>query len=284
MLRFDFLKNKYGNELLIDLGRIESLHGYILSEELHTVTFYEVLVITKGKGTFSLDGNPVGFQKGTVVVTLPNQIRRWNTDGEVEGFTFFFEGEFLNTHFRDEIFLNRFHIFDYNRPSISVQLTEEQLQKCIWAFQEVEEEFEELKGDSSHIFRSLLYYSISKIDQFYQMQNRQNRKEADPNIFRFKKLLDKHSQEWHTVAEYSKALGIGHNYLNDLCKSYFKQTALKTIHQRLLLLSKREISFSEKTISEIAHELHFSDVSNFNRFFKKMTGETPKSFRSKLTS
>tara|TARA_R110002051_G_scaffold290773_1_gene354441 strand:- start:71230 stop:72096 length:867 start_codon:yes stop_codon:yes gene_type:complete len=284
MLQFDFLKNKYGNELLIDIGRIESLHGYIISEELHYITFYEILVITKGKGTFSLDGNSVLFSVGTVIVTLPNQIRHWKTDGDVEGFSFFFEGEFLNTYFRDELFLNRFHVFDFNRPSISVQLTEEQLQKCIWVFKEVEEEFEELKGDSSHIFRSLLYYSISQIDRFYQLYNHQSQKEADPNILRFKKLLDKHLKEWHTVAEYSNALGIGHNHLNDLCKSYFKQTALRTIHHRLLLLSKREISFSEKKISEISHELHFSDVSNFNRFFKKMTGEAPKAFRSKLTS
>lgn len=284
MLKFDFLKNKYGKELLIDLGRVESLHGYILTKELHYITFYEVLVVTKGEGSFSLDGSSVPVSRGTVVVTLPNQVRQWKTEGEVNGFSFFFKGEFLNTHFRDEIFLNRFHIFDYNRPSIYVQLSEEQLLKCIWAFKEVEEEFEELKGDSSHIFRSLLYYSISQIDRFYQQQNYQEQKEVDPAIFRFKKLLDKHIRKWHTVAEYANALGIGHNHLNDLSKTYFKQTTLKMIHHRLFLISKREVAFSEKTISEISHELHFSDVSNFNRFFKKMAGETPKSFRSKLTS
>ncbi len=284
MLQFDFLKNKYGKELLIDLGRIESLHGYILSEELHFTTFYEVLVVTKGKGSFSLDGRSVPLLRGTAVVTLPNQVRQWKTQGEVEGFSFFFEGDFLNTHFRDEVFLNRFPIFDYDRPAISVHLNEEQLQKCIWAFREVEEEFEELKGDSSHIFRSLLYYSISQIDRFYQQQNQQEQKEVDPNIFRFKKLLDRHIREWHTVSQYADALGIGHNHLNHLSKAHFKQTALKIIHHRLLIISKREIAFSQKTISEISHELHFSDTSNFNRFFKKMTEETPKSFRSKLTS
>lgn len=284
MLRFDFLKNKYGEKLLIDLGRIESLHGYILTEELHCITFYEVLVITKGKGTFSLDGESISLSRGSVVVTLPNQVRQWKNDKELEGFTFFFKGEFLNTYFRDEIFLNRFHIFDYNRPSISVQLTEEQLKKCMWSLKEVEEEFRELKGDSSHIFRSLLYYSISIIDRFYQLQHHEHQEEAAPNILRFKKLLDDHINEWHTVIQYANALSIGHNHLNNLCKSHFKQTALKTIHDRLLLLSKREILFSEKTISEIAYELNFSDVSNFNRFFKKMTGETPKSFRGKLTN
>lgn len=284
MLQFDFLNNKYGKELLIDLGRVESLHGYILTKERHSLTFYDVLVVTKGDGSFSLDGDSVPIKRGTVVVTLPNQVRQWKVNGEIEGFTFFFEGEFLNAHFRDEVFLNRFGVFDYNRPSISVQLDEEQLQKCIWVFTEVEEEFKELKGDSSHIFRSLLYYFISQIDRFYQRQYYQNQKEIDSNMYRFKKLLDNQIREWHTVSEYANALGIGHNHLNDLSKAHFKCTALKMIHHRLLLISKREIYFSEKTISEISHELHFSDVSNFNRFFKKLTGETPKSFRGKLTS
>lgn len=283
MLRFDFLKNKYGKELLIDLGRVESLLGYVLSKEPHYITFYEVLVITKGEGTFSLDDETVPLSRGTVVVTLPNQIRQWRRKGKIEGFSFFFEGEFLNTHFRDEIFLNRFHIFDYNRPSIFVQLGEKELQKCIWAFTEVEKEFKELKGDSSNIFRSLLYYSISQIDRFYQQQNHEDKSEIDLKAYLFKKLLDNHIREWHTVGTYAKALGVGHNHLNDLCKKHFKQTALKIIHHRLLLISKREITFSAKTISEISHELHFSDVSNFNRFFKKMTGDTPNSFRRKLT-
>ena len=161
MQKYTFLKNKYGKELLVDLGRIETLEGYVLSKEKHYITFYEVLVISEGTGYYSLDNKKVAYQKGTVVVTLPNQVRQWEVVEPTTGFSFFFEGAFLNTYFRDDVFLNRFAIFDYNRPTIHLNLDAINYEKCVWIFAEVEQEFNRLKGDSSHIFRSLLYYSIS---------------------------------------------------------------------------------------------------------------------------
>jgi len=279
MQRFDFLKNKYGKELLVDLGRIESLEGYVLSNEKHSISFYEVLVISEGTGFYSLDNEIVPYQKGTVVVTLPNQIRQWEVQTPTRGFSFFFEGEFLNTYFRDDVFLHRFVIFDYNRPSIHIKLDELHFEKCVRVLEEVEKELDLLQGDSSHILRSLLYYSISLIDRIFRNQNQLNKLDFHPTIYQFQRLLNKHITKWRTVSEYSSALKVSHNQLNTLCKKYLLQTALQIIHQRILIEAKREILFSDKTISEISNMLHFSDVANFNRFFKKMTGKTARQFR-----
>ncbi len=284
LLRYDFLKNKYGKELLIDLGRVEALEGYVLNEDLHLITFYEVLIITEGAGYFGLDGEETTIEPGTVVVTLPNQIRQWKIDRTVKGFTFFFEGEFLNTYFRDEIFLNRFRIFDYSRPVPGIRLTSEGLEKCLWAMHEVEREFGRLQGDSTHLLRSLLYYSISLIDRQYREHNGQNPQDGSSVVYRFKKLLNQNIRRWHTAVAYAEALHISHNHLNKLCKESLRLTALEIIHQRLLLEAKREIRFSNRTISEVAYRLGFSDVSNFNRFFKRNTGTTPRNYRAQLTS
>lgn len=190
MQQYDFHKNKYGKGLLVDLGRIESLEGYVLSNVKHFITFYEVLVISEGKGFYSLDNKRVPYQKGTVVVTLPNQIRKWEVTNPTKGFSFFFEGEFLNTFFRDDVFLNRFIIFDYNRPSIFTRLDNANFERCVRVLEEVEEEFHKLKGDSSHILRSLLYYSISLIDRIYREQNQLNKLDAHSVIYKFRQLLN----------------------------------------------------------------------------------------------
>jgi len=279
MQRFDFLKNKYGKELLVDLGRIETLERYVLSNEKHFITFYEVLVIAEGNGFYSLDNEKVAYEKGTVVVTLPNQVRQWEVVSPTSGFSFFFEGEFLNTYFRDDIFLNRFSIFDYNRPAIFTQLNHENYKKCVWIFNEVEREFNFLKGDSSHILRSLLYYSISLLDRLYREQNNLKKLDVHTTVYHFRRLLNKYINQWHTVNEYATALKISHNHLNKLCKEYLLRTALQVIHERIIIEAKREVLFSSRTISEISNLLNFSDVANFNRFFKKMTGRTAKQFR-----
>lgn len=279
MQRYDFQKNKYGKELLVDLGRIETLEGYVLSKEKHFITFYEVLVITEGSGSYSLDHGKVNYEKGTVVVTLPNQIRQWAVVQPTHGFSFFFEGEFLNTFFRDDVFLNRFAVFDYGRPAMHTQLNAVELEKCTWIFNEVEREFNLLKGDSSHILRSLLYYSISFIDRVFRAQNHLKELDTPHVLHHFRRLLNKKIHQWHTVAEYARALKVSHNHLNTLCKEYHLQTALQVIHERLLIDAKREVLFSDKTISEISDALNFSNVANFNRFFKKMAGQTANQYR-----
>ena len=279
MQRYDFLKNKYGKELLVDLGRIETLEGFILSKAKHTISFYEVLVISGGRGFYSLDNAKVPYQKGTVFVTLPDQVRQWEVIQPTSGFSFFFEGEFLNIFFRDDVFLNRFAIFDYNRPAIYTQLDNANFEKCVWIFEEVEREFNLIKGDSSHIFRSLLYYSISMIDRIYVEQYQLKKLEVHPVIYQFRRLLNKRILDWHTVSEFASALKVSHNHLNKLCKEHLYRTALQIIHERLLIEAKREVLFSDRTISEISNALNFSDVSNFNRFFKKMTGQTANQFR-----
>ncbi|MEL7118039.1 MAG: AraC family transcriptional regulator [Bacteroidota bacterium] len=285
MRKINFEKNKYGKELLVDVGRIEEIPKFIITPELHLLTFYDVMIITEGSGFFSIDDERKAFQKGSVIISLPHQIRKWETKSAVKGLVFFFEGVFLNEYFADEVFLNRFAIFDYNHPTFHFMLNDSDLAKCTWVFEELVLEFDELKGDSSHILRSLVYYIISLLDRIYR-ENLQLSTSSEPFIIhRFKQLLNQKIRQWHTVNEYAKAMQISHNHLNKYCKKHLNSTALKLIHDRLFLEAKRELTFSTHTISEIAYELNFSDVSNFNRFFKRLSGQSPKQYKhSNLTN
>jgi len=51
------------------------------------------------------------------------------------------------------------------------------------------------------------------------------------------------------------------------------------LHQRLLLEAKRELVYTSMTISQISDQLGFSEPAYFSRFFKRMTGQSPKDFR-----
>jgi hypothetical protein len=45
-----FLPRKYGRDLLLDIGRIETLKNFVLGNTPHQISFYEILFIEKGKG------------------------------------------------------------------------------------------------------------------------------------------------------------------------------------------------------------------------------------------
>src|SRR5689334_3262751 len=92
---YHFLPRKYGKELLLDLGRIETLNNFILDNTPHQISFYEILFIEKGKGSFTLDENRTPLAPGTIIFTSPGQVRRWDAR-QVSGYTLFFEKDFLN--------------------------------------------------------------------------------------------------------------------------------------------------------------------------------------------
>lgn len=62
-------------------------------------------------------------------------------------------------------------------------------------------------------------------------------------------------------------------------KSYTNMTLTEYINDKKLKLAKTKIQKTSKTFTEIAEELNFESIHYFTRFFKKMTGLSPKEFR-----
>ncbi|MBQ8427441.1 MAG: helix-turn-helix transcriptional regulator [Clostridia bacterium] len=62
-------------------------------------------------------------------------------------------------------------------------------------------------------------------------------------------------------------------------KSFTKMTITEYINDKKLRFAKNKILKTSKTFTEIAEELNFESIHYFTRFFKKMTGLSPKEFR-----
>ncbi|WP_275152475.1 AraC family ligand binding domain-containing protein, partial [Elizabethkingia meningoseptica] len=128
---YHFLPCKYGLELLLDIGRIETLNNYVLDTTLHQLSFYEVIFIEEGSGTFTLDENKILISPQTVIFTSPGQVRLWEIKETVKGYTLFFEKDFLHLFFSDELFLYRFQYFhQYSHPT-GMHIPEQSFGKCL---------------------------------------------------------------------------------------------------------------------------------------------------------
>lgn len=55
---------------------------------------------------------------------------------------------------------------------------------------------------------------------------------------------------------------------------------MAVVNARLALEAKRELAHSRQGIKAIAHDLGFSDVGYFSRFFRQHTHSSPGEFRS----
>ncbi|MCT3760640.1 helix-turn-helix domain-containing protein [Elizabethkingia anophelis] len=279
---YHFLPCKYGLELLLDIGRIETLNNYVLDNTLHQLSFYEVIFIEEGSGTFTLDENKILIAPQTIIFTSPGQMRCWEIEEKVKGYTLFFDKDFLHLFFSDELFLYRFQYFhQYSHPT-AVQISEESFEKCLELVHGIEQEFGQLQNDSNHLIRSLLYQLLVILNRYYAcIHNVQRDTYIHADFYRFRSLLEKKFVDDRSVDAYSKVLNISTGFLNKICRQFSGLSAQQMIHYKLISEIKKQL-YQNKSAKEIAYEFGFSDPSNFNRFFKKFTGITPQQYRKKI--
>ncbi|WP_027378132.1 AraC family transcriptional regulator [Chryseobacterium daeguense] len=276
---YHFLPHKYGAELLLDLGRIETLKNYVLDRTVHQLSFYEIVFIEEGSGTLSLNGTIMSITPGIIIFISPGQVRRWEIEEKIKGYTLFFEKDFLHLFFSDELFLYRFQYFhQYSHPA-DIKIDQASFGKCLELLREIEREFRQIQNDSNHLIRSVLYQLLIILNRYYaRIYNVQRDTYIHADFYRFRSLLEKKFLEDQTVEDYTKMLNVSSGFLNKICRQFSGLSAQQMIHHKLISEIKKALH-QNKSAKEICYEFGFSDPSNFNRFFKKFTHTTPLQYR-----
>lgn len=279
---YHFLPCKYGQELLLDIGRIETLNHFVLDETLHQLSFYEILFIENGAGTFTLDENKIHIAPRTIIFTSPGQVRHWEIEESIKGYTLLFEKDFLHLFFSDELFLYRFQYFHQYSSPTEMKISEDAFEKCLELLHGIELEFGQLQNDSNHLIRSLLYQLLVILNRYYAgVYNVQRDTYVHSDFYRFRSLLEKKFMNDRSVEAYSQMLNVSTGFLNKICRQFSGLSAQQIIHYKLISEIKKQL-YQNKSAKEISYDFGFSDPSNFNRFFKKLTGMTPQQYRKNI--
>lgn len=116
-----------------------------------------------------------------------------------------------------------------------------------------------------------------------------NRKQIDkkPGIslsrtLAFKKLLDQDFKTHKQVAHFAKLLQLNEKSLNKATTETLGKTAKQLIDARILLEAKRLLIHTNTSIKELGYALGFDEPTNFVKFFKKHTQQTPLFFKKQL--
>ncbi|HHV95919.1 MAG TPA: AraC family transcriptional regulator [Clostridiaceae bacterium] len=82
-----------------------------------------------------------------------------------------------------------------------------------------------------------------------------------------------------TINELAEKFSYSRSHLSKIFKQEYGMSLKSYIDTLRLEKAKEMLAYSERTISEIAHELDFKDIYTFSRFFKRNTGLSPKHYR-----
>lgn len=103
------------------------------------------------------------------------------------------------------------------------------------------------------------------------------------NLYRdFELLLGGAEAPPRTVQQCARLLGCSTKTLTRTCQSIAGTAPKALLDQAVALEAQRQISLANTTIASIAEDLGFSELSNFTRFFRRLTGETPSAFATRV--
>jgi AraC-like DNA-binding protein len=265
----------------MDLHKFENKPTVFFEPTPHTTDFFEIFIFEKASGTIELNGHSLEVKENTMFFISPFQKKSCKIDiAGIKGFHLVFQNDFLADFFNDTLFTYRLQYFHNAQYPQYIQVKNEQYDLIRLALNEIISEIKMFQNDSPHIIRSLLYFSLSKLNRLFSKHyNISAETQSNAKVYKFKETLELNIRRIHSVEEYCNLLNVSRHQLNTMVKSHLGGTSKEIINNRLLHEVKMELRYSTKTIAEIAIDLHFSESNNLTRFFKKLEGVSPSRYR-----
>jgi AraC-type DNA-binding domain-containing proteins len=133
------------------------------------------------------------------------------------------------------------------------------------------------------IVRLLTFFADQLSGLSNQLMTEKNNTEP-PLVLKAREYIDKHKTEELSLADVARAAGAS---VFHFCKVFHKATGLKFtdyIARVRLEDARTQLLNRNLRVSEIAYDVGFQSLTQFNRTFKRVFGESPSQFRQHLSS
>jgi len=273
------------------LGLLRINREIKINNEAYTTDFYMV-GLKKVKAGYVLYGRTkFDHETGSMIFTKPRQvIEMRNLEFEEDGYILVFHEDFLTGHSLHED-IQRYSFFDYETNEALHLAPKEE--KIIWnIFYTIEQEYNNSEDEfSKEIILAGINSMLKYAERFYKRQFINRKQLSGKTVTEFNKILQKYIKDGSlddkglpTVGDLANRLNISSRYLTDLLKVETGKTAIELIHIALIGEAKDRLRKKDKSISEIAYDLGFENMSYFSRLFKKQTGMLPTSYKNQFVN
>lgn len=115
-----------------------------------------------------------------------------------------------------------------------------------------------------------------KLSEDDTRKNRKNELHSD-----FLNLLHKNYKREREMTFYAEKLFVTPKYLSQVIKDVTGHSAMKYIEDYVISESKALLSSTNMTIQQISDDMNFPSQSVFGKYFKRITGMSPKEYRNR---
>lgn len=241
----------------------------------HRVRFNMLVLIERGTGYHIVDFSRIPFKPGSVVFINKGQVQAFDFSSQPSGKAILYTETFIDSlqaTMRIPFLINlavlepHIHIEGTLKHSVSRLLDE------------LQTEMGQVESDVA-IVKSLFGALLMLLARARNNPAKNLRRVDAQKLTSFLALVAQQYTHSRDASFYANTLGMTYKTLNLLCKKTTGSTAKHHIDQYVLLEAKRRLMIEQYDIATLAYELGFDEATNFTKFFKRHTGQTPKQFR-----
>lgn len=237
--------------------------------------YFELIYLSEGDGFHWIDTQKYQITP-PVVFFLFGQLHYWEMTAIPKGYVMLFRQEFFNQIKQSDLI----NLINSLQESVSVVISpDDQLD---FIFSEMEQEYKNPSAHSIALIQGYLQVALVKLLRHKEQMNIPMVSGHHEVFRKFQQFLRNANPVSNLkVNVLAEKVGQSPQNLNSICRKIAGKSASELIAEQVVLEAKRYLLHTDKNIGEIAFTLSFSDASHFVKYFKKSTGETPQSFRSK---
>lgn len=239
----------------------------------HRHDYFEIILIKSGTGFQLIDFTPYVINAGQLYTVYPGQVHLLERN----------TAEGMIIQFRKNIFefiypVKHSHLY-FPEPVFNLDgdtfLHLYSLTESMWQLLQKED----LSPFSVHKAYSYLQIILISLTELHHDKTAHTNEHV---VIQFLSLLPQYVKSKKKVSEYCELMGCNPDKLNIACKSALGKTALKLIHEEMLLEIRRMLLLNQHSLKEIAYELNFDSPANFSGFIKLNTGLTPSELQASI--
>ncbi len=255
------------------------LHDWELAPHRHA-RLHQVLLVRAGGGRVSLDDATFTLGPGSLVNIPPGHVHAFRFKPGTEGWV---------TTFADELIADLCHRVGDVRRELGRACVLTADKSMGLAVAQIWQEFSGHSKARALVLRGLSAVLLGWISrEMVAAESASTRALAAPTeshlVQKFVDLIDRHYLEHWQVSDYAKALSVSPTHLSRLARAATGRSAIRMIEARIMREARRNLAYTNLSISTVAYSLGYADPAYFTRVFKQDAGVSPKAFRSQLES
>lgn len=242
----------------------------------------QALIYTRGSAKITINMIEYSIIAPAMVVILPDVVVKYNVfNDDVDSFAIVMSRKFTDSLFSDASMTTPLRMQMYQNPVKNIKGEEEafklyrELLLTLLKSKDCSNRLEAAK----HLTLTF-FYGYTRTSQNNPLERGLTRSEQIAD--KFLRMVQGNYREKRELSFYSDGLCITSKYLSTAVKDATGKTASDWIDDYLISEAKALLSSTELTVDQISIRFNFNSQALFGKYFKRVTGMSPREYRKKL--